>query len=89
MVSDSQSQREKDSPESTAAQLYESLAPKRSRRQEFWLLFKKNKLAIMGLVLFILFFFTALIGLVLTSGANPVFDPALIRLQEKLQPPLA
>jgi len=70
-------------------QLYEPLAPKRSRRQEFWMLFKKNRLAIMGLVLFVLFFVTALTGLVLTSGTNPVIDPALIRLQEKLHPPLA
>ena len=53
------------------------------------MLLKKNKLAIMGLALFVLFFFTALTGLILTSGAKPVFDPALIRLQEKLHPPLA
>jgi peptide/nickel transport system permease protein len=70
-------------------QLYEPLAPKRTRRQEFWLLFKKNKLAMMGLILFVLFFFTALTGLILTSGANPYFNPALIRLQEKLRPPLS
>ncbi len=70
-------------------QLYEPLAPKRTRRQEFWMLFKKNKLAIMGLILFVLFFFTALTGLILTSGGNPFFDPALIRLQEKLRPPLS
>jgi peptide/nickel transport system permease protein len=89
MASDSQSQREKNSPETTADQLYEPLAPKRSQRQEFWMLFKKNRLAIMGLVLFVLFFFTALIGLILTSGTNPVFDPALIRLQERLHSPLA
>jgi peptide/nickel transport system permease protein len=73
----------------TNTQLYEPLAPKSSRWQEFWMLFKKNKLAIMGLVLFVLFFGTALTGLVLTSGANPILNPALIRLQEKLQPPLA
>ena len=53
------------------------------------MLFKKNRLAMMGLALFVLFFFTALTGLVLTSGAKPFFDPALIRLQEKLHPPLA
>ena len=70
-------------------QLYEPLAPKRTRRQEFWMLFKKNRLAIMGLILFVLFFFTALTGLILTSGANPFFNPALIRLQEKLRPPLS
>jgi peptide/nickel transport system permease protein len=73
----------------TAAQLYEPLAPKRTRRQEFWMLFKKNRLAIIGLILFILFFFTALTGLILTSGPSPFFDPALIRLQEKLRPPLS
>jgi peptide/nickel transport system permease protein len=73
----------------TDTQLYEPLAPKRTRRQEFWMLFRKNKLAIMGLILFVLFFFTALGGLILTSGANPFFDPAQIRLQEKLRPPLS
>ena len=70
-------------------QLYEPLAPKRTRRQEFWMLFKKNKLAMIGLILFVLFFFTALAGLILTSRPNPFFDPALIRLQEKLRPPLS
>ena len=65
------------------------LAPKRTRIQEFWLLFKKNKLAILGLVFFVLFFLTALAGLFLTSGHDPVFKPALIRLQEKLLPPLS
>ena len=89
MASGSQSRQKNDGPEMTVETLYEPLAPKRNRRQEFWLLFKKNKLAIMGLVLFVLFFVTALTGLALTSGANPVLNPALIRLQEKLQPPLA
>jgi peptide/nickel transport system permease protein len=42
-----------------------------------------------GLVIFIFFFCTALTGLFLTSGSDPVFDPALVRLQEKLRPPLA
>jgi len=69
--------------------LEEPVAPKRTRLQEFWRLFKKNRLAILGLAIFVLFFCTALIGLVLTSGKEPFFDPALIRLQEKLLPPLA
>ena len=70
-------------------QFDQPLAPKRTRMQEFWLLFRQNRLAIAGLFIFILFFCNALIGLVLTSGANPVFDPALVRLQEKLRPPLS
>jgi len=69
--------------------LEEPTAPRRTRLQEFWRLFKRNRLAILGMVFFILFFCTALAGLLLTSGPNPVFDPAQIRLQEKLRPPLS
>jgi peptide/nickel transport system permease protein len=65
------------------------LAPKRSRLQEFWRIFRQNRLAIAGLVIFVLFFLTALAGLFLTSGQDPLFDPALVRLQEKLRPLLA
>lgn len=65
------------------------MAPKKSRWQEFWLLFKQNRLAIVGLIIFILFFLTASAGLFLTSGIDPVFDPAHVRLQEKLRPPLS
>ena len=70
-------------------QLDEPLAPKRTRLEEFWRLFKQNRLAIAGMVFFILFFVVAIIGLALTSGNDPFLDPALVRLQEKLQPPLA
>jgi peptide/nickel transport system permease protein len=70
-------------------QLEEPLAPRRTRLEEFWRLFKRNKLAILGLIFFILFFITALTGLALTSGTNPFFNPAMVRLQEKLRPPLA
>jgi peptide/nickel transport system permease protein len=64
-------------------------APKRSRLQESWRLFKKNRLASAGLAIFVIFFLTACAGLVLTSGTRPLFDPALIRLPEKLRPPLS
>ena len=63
-------------------------APRRTRLQELWLLFSQNRLAILGLITFVLFFITAVIGVVLTSGHDPLFDPALVRLQEKLVPPL-
>ena len=65
------------------------LAPRPSRFQESWKLLKKNKLAFTGLAIFLLFLLTALTGLTLTSGANPVFDPSLVRLEEKLRPPLS
>lgn len=67
----------------------EPAAPKRSRLEESWRLLKRNRLAFTGLAIFILFFFTALGGLLLTSGTKPVFDPALVRLQEKLRPPFS
>ena len=70
-------------------QLEEPLAPKRTRLQEFWRLFRRNKLAILGMTVFVLFFCVALAGLLLTSGQDPVFDPAMVRLQEKLRPPLS
>ncbi len=70
-------------------QLEMPLAPKRTRLQEFWCLFRQNRLAILGLFIFILFFCCAILGLFMTSGPDPFFDPAMIRLQEKLRPPLA
>jgi peptide/nickel transport system permease protein len=70
-------------------QIEASLAPRRTRAQEFWQLFRRNRLAIVGLIIFVLFFCTALIGLFLTSGRAPLLDPAQVRLQEKLRPPLS
>jgi peptide/nickel transport system permease protein len=78
--------------ESTYPQNYgleQPLAPRRTRLQEFWLLFRQNRLALGGMSIFILFFCIAFAGLLLTSGTDPVFDPSLVRLQEKLRPPLS
>ena len=41
------------------------------------------------MVFFLLFFAAAVVGLLLTSGTKPVLNPSLIRLQEKLRPPLS
>jgi len=79
---------EKNNSAPPGAYLEEPLAPKRTRLQEFWRLFRKNRLAILGMVFFILFFGIAFAGLVLTSGTKPIFDPSVVRLQEKLKPPL-
>jgi peptide/nickel transport system permease protein len=76
-------------PATSAAELDEPLAPKRTRLEEFWRLFRRNRLAILGMAIFVVFFIVAVIGLVLTSGTEPILDPALVRLQEKLRPPLA
>jgi peptide/nickel transport system permease protein len=73
----------------SALTLDEPLVPRKTRLEESWHLIKQNRLALVGLIIFILFFFTALIGLTLTSGQDPVFDPSLVRLQEKLRAPLS
>jgi len=64
-------------------------APKRTILQESWALFRKNRLAMAGMVIFIVFFIIAVIGVLLTTGRSPYFDAAQVRLQEKLLPPLA
>jgi peptide/nickel transport system permease protein len=66
-----------------------TLVPRETRLQEFWRLLKRNRLALLGLIIFVLFFCIALAGLVFTSGTKPIFDPAMVRLQEKLRPPLS
>jgi len=65
------------------------LAPRRSRWDEAWRLLKKNKLALAGFLIFALFFLIALSGVWLTSGTKPLIDPSLVRLPEKLRPPLS
>jgi peptide/nickel transport system permease protein len=65
------------------------LTPRRSLWQQFWTIFKQNRLAVIGMVFFLLFFTAAIVGLLLTSGNKPVLNPSLIRLQEKLRPPFS
>ena len=65
------------------------VAPSLSPLQESWRLLRKNRLAFAGLVIFVIFFCVALSGLVLTYSNNPIFDPALVRLEDKLRPPLS
>jgi peptide/nickel transport system permease protein len=65
------------------------MPPPRSTQAEFWRLLRKNRMAFGGLVVFVIFFLIAIIGLALTSGTKPLVDPSIVRLQEKLRPPLA
>lgn len=66
-----------------------TLPPSRSPWQETWYLLRKNRMAFSGLLIFVIFFAVALTGLGLTSGKQPLMDPAQVRLQEKLRPPLS
>jgi peptide/nickel transport system permease protein len=63
--------------------------PRESRWHEFWRLLRRNRLAFIGLAVFVIFFFVAVAGLLLTSGTRPLFDPAIVRLEEKLRPPFS
>ena len=65
------------------------LPPQQTRLEEFWAQLRKNRLALMGLVIFGFFFVVAVVGMLLTMGSSPVLDPSLVRLQEKLRPPLS
>lgn len=65
------------------------MPPPLSPWAETWHLLRKNRMAMTGLVIFVLFFLVAMAGVALTSGATPVMDPARVRLQEKLRPPLS
>ena len=65
------------------------MPPSQSPWVETWHLLRKNRMAFSGLVIFILFFAVALAGLAVTSGNHPLLDPAQVRLQEKLRPPLS
>jgi len=64
-------------------------APKRTMFYMFWRLFKKNRTAVAGMLIFFVFFIVAVVGVVLTTGNEPILDPSLVRLQEKLRPPLS
>lgn len=65
------------------------MPPSRSPWAETWHLLRKNRMAFSGLVIFLIFFAVAVVGLTVTSGKDPVLDPARVRLQEKLRPPLS
>jgi peptide/nickel transport system permease protein len=64
-------------------------APKRNMFNMFWRLFKKNRTAVAGMLIFFIFFIVAVAGVILTTGSEPVLDPSMVRLQEKLRPPLS
>lgn len=77
-------------PEDRTPSTGESLAPPApGPLRAFWEQFLENRMALGGGVFFALFLFVALVGMSLTTGKDPFLDPAKIRLQEKLRPPMA
>lgn len=65
------------------------LAPKQSQLTLFWQQLQENRLALCGMIIFFGFLCLAITGLLLTSGTEPILDPATIRLPDKLKPPLS
>lgn len=57
--------------------------------RDFWRQFRKRKMALAGLLVFLLFLAVAVLGVGLTTGEKPLLDPTLVRLPEKLRPPLS
>ncbi len=57
--------------------------------KDVWNQLRRNRLAMSGLVIFLGFVILALVGLFLTTGKSPLMDPSLVRLPEKLRPPLS
>jgi peptide/nickel transport system permease protein len=64
-------------------------APRLSPLQMAWRQLRRNRLALTGLAIFAAFFWIAVLGVVLTTGAAPYLDPAQVRLVEKLRPPMS
>ena len=69
--------------------IHQGLAEEVSRFTEAWRIFAKNRMALWGLVIFIIFFIVAVSGLILTTGDDPVLNPAKVRLSEKLLSPFS
>jgi peptide/nickel transport system permease protein len=55
--------------------------------RQFWRLFKRDRLAMAGLVVLVLLLAIAVVGKALTAWV-PAFDPATVRLVDKLRAPL-
>ena len=72
---------------STAAEA-EALGPSETPLQEIWRFFRRDLLALLSLGVLLLLVVTAIAGKALTEWIV-VFDPATVRLPEKLLPPLA
>jgi peptide/nickel transport system permease protein len=54
-----------------------------------WRAFRRNRPAVVGLIVVLGFFLIALVGVALTRGTHPVLDPREVRLPDRLQGPFA
>lgn len=56
---------------------------------DVWRQLRRHRLSMVGLLTFMGFFAVAIVGLILTTGDDPILDPSLVRLPEKLRPPFS
>ena len=56
---------------------------------DFWRQFRKRRMAVAGLLIFLAFFAVAVAGWFLTTGDKPILHPSIVRLPEKLRPPFS
>ncbi|MGH8584353.1 MAG: ABC transporter permease [Gammaproteobacteria bacterium] len=70
-----------------ADEAVQALPPPETPLQRTWRLFRKDRLALLGLMVLSLLLVTAVLGKALTEWW-PVFNPALVRLPDKFQPPM-
>jgi peptide/nickel transport system permease protein len=68
--------------------LQEPERPARTPLQESWHILRRNRLAMLGMVMFLLFLLTSIFGAIVTSGRNPWMDPSTVRMPERFRPPL-
>jgi peptide/nickel transport system permease protein len=73
--------------ETKNTQMMEGLKPTASLFEERWDIFKRNHLAYFSFIFLMVLFVFAIIGKILTHWVV-LFDPKLVRLSEKLLPPL-
>jgi peptide/nickel transport system permease protein len=73
--------------ETKNTQMMEGLKPTASLFEERWDIFKRNHLAYFSFIFLMVLFVFAIIGKILTRWVV-LFDPKLVRLSEKLLPPL-
>ena len=73
--------------ETKKTQMMEGLKPTASLFEERWDIFKRNHLAYFSFIFLMVLFVFAIIGKILTRWVV-LFDPKLVRLSEKLLPPL-
>ena len=66
-----------------------AMTPPRTPLQESWRVLRCNPLAMVGLVTFLLFCLVATTGVIVTSGKEPVVNPATTRLPESLRRPFS